>query len=93
MNSVAGSTTPVYGGDGTAAVDVLHRVAGAMEAKGWFLWDVQDGLNIYMNPAINGSRGTLFKRSGDEVNGWAVGIITHHPDREALCAARDGAGL
>jgi hypothetical protein len=24
---------------------------------------------------------------------WTVGIITHHPDREALCAARDGAGL
>ena len=91
--ALAGSTTPVYTQDGTAAVTVLRRVADAMEGKGWFLTDVQDELSIYAHPEINGGRGTVFKRSGDEVNGWTVGVISLHPDRPALCAARDGAGL
>lgn len=93
VNSVAGSMTPVYEEDGTAAANVLRRVSSAMQANGWVLWDVKDTLTSYMNPAINGGRGVVFKRSGEDVHGWTVGIVTVHPDREAICAARDGQGL
>jgi hypothetical protein len=90
---LAGSTTPVYTGDGTAAVTVLRRVQAAMQAKEWSIRSYADNLSLYLHPQVDGSRGVLFTRSGEDVNGWTVAIITHHPEREALCAGRDGAGL
>ena len=91
--ALAGSTTPVYTQDGTSALTVRERVEDAMEAKGWFLSDVRDTLSIYSHSEVNGGRGVVFERSGEDVNGWTVGVITLHPDRPALCAGRDGAGL
>jgi len=55
---LAGSTTPVYGEDGTAAGTVLRRVQAAMEAKGWHFANFTNDISIYrharigkMNPA------------------------------------------
>ena len=90
---LAGSTTPVYTEDGTAAGTVLRRVQAAMQAKEWSIRSYADNLSLYLHPQVDGSRGVLFTRSGEDVNGWTVAIITHHPDREDLCASRDRAGL
>jgi len=92
-DSLAGSTTPVYTEDGTAAGTVLRRVQAAMEAKGWYFSSYANEIALYRHAEVDGPRGALFTRSGDKVNGWTVGILTHHPDREALCAGRDGQGL
>ena len=93
VGALAGATTPVYGEDGTAAGDVLKRVQAAMESKGWFFANFTGDVSLYKNPEINGARGTVFQRVGEDVNGWTVAVITLHPERTALCAARDGAGL
>jgi hypothetical protein len=92
-DGLAGATTPVYGENGTAAANVLRRVQAAMEAKGWYYGSYANNVALYRHAEVDGPRGTLFTRSGEDVHGWTVGVLTHHPDREALCAGRDGAGL
>jgi hypothetical protein len=88
-----GSTTPVYGEDGTAAGDVLRRVTDAMESKGWAFGSYTNDVSVYRHTEIDGARGTVFQRVGEGANGWTVAVVTLHPERPALCAARDGAGL
>lgn len=93
VGAPAGSTTPVYGEDGTAASDMLRRVQVAMEAKGWFFGSYTNDVSVYRHADIDGGRGTVFRRVGSDINGWTVDVVTLHPERPAFCAARDGAGL
>ncbi len=88
-----GSTTPVYGGDGTAARMIRDRVVEAMESKGWVFVNFKDTVSVYANPKVSSARGVSFERSGDTLNGWSVSVAAVHPDRTTLCASKYAQGL
>lgn len=96
-NLLPGTSTPIERSeDGSSAVVVHKRVQGAMESKGWipFHYDKSTKGMLLAHPDVAGHRVIFFERSQTEGPlGWGVTLISIHPERQALCKAKNEEGL
>ncbi len=92
-----GTSTKVGDDEGVLADSFRDQILSALVGKGWVLGGEGLMARGASHPDVKGKRIVISAPADENAlsgwNGWLVGLVTNHPDKEALCKSKYEQGL